>query len=102
MSALALRADAEKIEAVAGDGKTGLPRQFLGHIRQGRYIRIEDFPANRTYHVGMVVGFVAVVAVAVIAETQFQQLIEVSEDSHIFVNGGQAGGGKAGLDLFVD
>jgi hypothetical protein len=65
-------------------------------------IGIHDLFASGTDQVGMRIGLVAIVAIATISETYFENFTDLFQQVNRFVDRGQTGGGEISLDLCVN
>ena len=85
-----------------GDLIAGLLGYFLRNISQGLEGWIKDFTAFGANDMGVWVGFVAIVMAAQAGKINLQDLTHILQQAESLINGGQAGGGIIGPNLFVN
>ena len=99
---LALRTDAEKVELMVNNpvarGFGNLSRELVNQAK----FRIDDGFAGGADQVRMGIGFVAVVAITAGSTADLQDLADLCEQMHGFVDCRQAGGGEVAFDLLVN
>jgi hypothetical protein len=72
---LALRTEAEEVQAMAENSKTGFLTGHLDQMLQAAQLRVHDFFALKTDDMGVGVRFAPIIAVHSFGETQFQNLV---------------------------
>jgi hypothetical protein len=97
----AVGANAVEIEPVTDDLVAGLLRHLLHQVLCHAYLGVYDLPAAETDEVWVGIGFAAIVAVVVVAESQLQHLVQILEQVQRFVDGPRAGGWELGMELVV-
>jgi hypothetical protein len=94
--------NSKKIQPMVENLKTCFRNQFPGNMRQAGQFGVPNLFAFNTDEVWMWIRFVPVISVAPFRKAQFQDLIELFQQGHGFVHGGQARGWEISPDLFKD
>jgi hypothetical protein len=84
------------------DSITGSSADLLPHFVKIDQLRVHDILALHTDYMRMRERFAAVIPVAPIRKSQFQDFIHFLEERYGLVDGCQAGCREFDLDLFVD
>lgn len=92
---LARLTDTKEIQPMALDFKSCFSGNLLGHISQSVQIGIDDLFAFYTHDVGVGKWIFAVIAIAAVGESQFQNFIQGFEQHNVAVNRCQTHGRKS-------
>lgn len=99
---LAIAADAEKIQTMTQNFEVILFSNLFFHLIQAVENRINDFSALDADQMGMGIGFLSVVSVAAVGESQLKHFPQVFYQYNISVYRGKTHGWKIGLDLMIN